>query len=130
MEFNIDLHFTLNAENETEAKQQAIEILCMDKDFIQDNLETEPVQDDDLLKLKGYVLTSAYREKVIEALNTNQYGLIPKQIAKECNVRPNHISKTLSELVNVGLIRCINPEMRKGRIYQLTTKGEELQGLI
>ena len=54
--------------------------------------------------------------------------LIPTQIAKNSGIRTNHISKVLSELKAHELVECINPEVRKGRLYRLTDKGEEIVG--
>ncbi len=50
--------------------------------------------------------------------------LIPSQIAKDSGVRTNHISKVLSELKAHELVECINPEVRKGRLYRLTDLGK------
>lgn len=38
----------------------------------------------------------------------------------------NHISATLRQLKEHELIECINPEVKKGRLYRLTYKGEKL----
>ena len=35
-------------------------------------------------------------------------------------------SKVLAELKAYELVECINPEVRKGRLYRLTDKGEEV----
>ena len=51
---------------------------------------------------------------------------IPTVIAKDSEIRPNHISKVLSELKAHELVECINPEVRKGRLYRLTDKGDEI----
>lgn len=51
---------------------------------------------------------------------------IPSQIAKDSEIRPNHISKVLSELKSHELVECINEEARKGRLYRLTPKGDEI----
>ena len=50
--------------------------------------------------------------------------LIPSQIAKNSGIRTNHISKVLSELKAHELVECINPEVRKCRLYRLTEKGK------
>ena len=50
--------------------------------------------------------------------------LIPSQIAKDSEIRTNHISKVLSELKAHELVECINPEVRKGRLYRLTDLGK------
>ncbi len=51
---------------------------------------------------------------------------IPTAIAKDSEIRPNHISKVLAELKEHELVECINPEVRKGRLYRLTNKGEKI----
>ena len=51
---------------------------------------------------------------------------IPTVIAKDSGIRANHISKVLGELKAHELVECINPEVRKGRLYRLTDKGNEL----
>ena len=83
---------------------------------------------DETLKLKGYIEASTYRTKVIKSLNNS--AKIPTKIAKDTGIRPNHISMTLNQLENKQLIKCINEEARKGRIYKLTEKGEEIQKII
>lgn len=54
--------------------------------------------------------------------------LIPTQIAENSGIRTNHISKVLGELKAYELVECINPEAKKGRLYRLTEKGEDIVG--
>ena len=51
---------------------------------------------------------------------------IPTAIANDSGIRTNHISKVLAELKAHELVECINPEVRKGRLYRLPDKGEEI----
>ena len=51
---------------------------------------------------------------------------MPSQIAKDTGIVQNHISNTLRQLKEHDLVECINPEVRKGRLYRLTDKGEEV----
>lgn len=82
------------------------------------------VLSDEMLKEMSYVKISQYRTKVMKSLDGEV--LIPTQIARNSEIRPNHISKVLSELKAHELVECINPEARKGRLYRLTTKGDEV----
>ena len=77
---------------------------------------------DELLIEISYVNISKYRTKVMKSLDGEV--LIPSQIAKDSWVRTNHISKVLSELKAHELVECINPEVRKGRLYRLTDLGK------
>ena len=79
---------------------------------------------DEMLTEISYVNISKYRTKVIKSLEESPK--IPTQIARDSDIRPNHISKVLSELKSHELVECINPEARKGRLYRLTDKGDEL----
>lgn len=49
---------------------------------------------------------------------------IPSEIANDTEIFQNHISNTLRQLKEHKLIECINPEVRKGRLYRLTEKGK------
>ena len=79
---------------------------------------------DEMLKEISYVKISTYRTKVMKSLDDEV--LIPTQIARNSEIRPNHISKVLAELKAHELVECINPEVRKGRLYRLTDKGDDI----
>ena len=71
-----------------------------------------------------YVNRSQYRLKVMKSLDGNVK--IPSEIANDTEIFQNHISNTLRQLKEHELIECINPDVRKGRLYRLTDKGGEL----
>ena len=79
---------------------------------------------DEMLKEMSYVKISKYRTKVMKSLEGEVK--IPTVIAKDSEIRSNHISKVLAELKERELVECINPEVRKGRLYRLTEKGDEI----
>ena len=79
---------------------------------------------DEMLTEISYVQISKYRATVMKSLEGDVK--IPSQIAKDSDIRVNHISKVLSELKAHELIECINPEVRKGRLYRHTDKGEQV----
>lgn len=77
-----------------------------------------------MLTEMSYVQISTYRTKVMKSLDDEVK--IPSQIAKDSEIRQNHISKVLAELKAHELVECINPEVRKGRLYRHTEKGEQI----
>ena len=79
---------------------------------------------DEMLTEISYVKISQYRTKVMKSLDGDVK--IPTVIAKDSEIRPNHISKVLAELKAHELVECINPEVRKGRLYRLTDTGKEV----
>lgn len=79
---------------------------------------------DEMLTEISYVNISKYRTKVMKTLDGEVK--IPTAIARDSGIRTNHVSKVLSELKAHELIECINSEARKGRLYRLTDKGDDL----
>ena len=71
-----------------------------------------------------YIEKSKYRSKVLKSLSND--AKMPSQIAKDTGIVQNHISNTLRQLKEHDLVECINPEVRKGRLYRLTDDGEEI----
>ena len=79
---------------------------------------------DETLKVYAYVITSKYREKVVQSLAKGDK--IPTQIARDSGILPNHISKVLGELKSKGIVVCTNEHKRKNRNYHLTDLGREI----
>ena len=79
---------------------------------------------DEILTEISYVQISKYRTKVMKALEGDVK--MPSVIAKDSGIRTNHSSKVLTQLKAHKLVECINPEVRKGRLYRLTDKGEKV----
>ena len=71
-----------------------------------------------------YVATSTYRVKVLKSLKTDVK--MPKQIANDSGILTNHISNVLRQLKEKDIVECINPEVRKGRLYRLSDEGLDI----
>ena len=50
---------------------------------------------------------------------------MPKEIAHDSGILQNHISTVLRQLKDKDLVECLNPKLRKGRLYRLTEDGLE-----
>jgi len=75
-------------------------------------------------KKYGYVISSEYRKKVIFSLTEGPKT--PKQIAIETSLYLSHVSQTLKELSSLEIATCLNPELKRGRVYELTKDGREI----
>jgi len=71
----------------------------------------------------GYVIASSLSQRILAAIHLLSYPT-PTLIAKTIKVSPSNVSTKLIELRKRGLVECITPQRRKGRIYALTKKGE------
>ena len=77
--------------------------------------------DDDRL---AYINNSSYRIKVMKTIGNNVK--MPKQIAEDSGILPNHISNVLRQLKDKEIVECLNPKARKGRLYRLSDDGLKL----
>jgi predicted transcriptional regulator len=68
----------------------------------------------------SFVLASPNRQKIILALDKEK---IPSQLSKELKMQDANVARALRELVGVGIIKCVNPESKRGRIYILSNVG-------
>ena len=71
-----------------------------------------------------YVNKSSYRVRVLKSIGED--AKMPKQIASDSGILPNHISNVLRQLKEKEIVECINPEVRKGRLYRLSDSGLNL----
>lgn len=98
----------------------------VNKDLIEEKADDEEVVEEkekvwtlkDVLK---YVNRSKYRVRTIKAIGKNVK--MPKEIAQDSGILPNHISNVLRQLREKDVVECLNPDMRKGRLYRLSERG-------
>lgn len=72
-------------------------------------------------ELLRHVRKSTYRIRVMKAIGKDIK--MPMEISKESKIVPNHVSNVLRELSDKGIVVCLNPKNRKGRLYKLTDLG-------
>mgnify|MGYP001050155474 CR=1 FL=1 len=76
------------------------------------------------LTIVGRILASARRLRVLTAI---QEGVVnPKVISKRLGMPSSHVSKVLRDLEKLGLVECRTPDLRKGRIFSVTTYGNQV----
>ena len=68
------------------------------------------------------IKSSEYRHKVLKAIGDEV--IAPSEIARKVNLRLNHVSMVLTDLKDKKLVKCLNEETKKGRLYQLTELGK------
>ena len=66
--------------------------------------------------------SSEYRLKIIKAIGKDT--VTPSEIAEKIGIRLNHVSTFLKELKENNLVKCLNEDTRKGRLYELTGLGK------
>lgn len=75
-----------------------------------------------LWKDVSYVVRSKMRKSVLLELETPK---TPTMLARTLKTSMPSVSRTLRQLEDRGLVSCLTPEERVGKIYSLTDKGKE-----
>jgi predicted transcriptional regulator len=78
--------------------------------------------------LYGYVVASEYRKKILLSLSERPKS--PKEISEETKLHLSHVSLTIYDLIKKGLVKCLTPNLKKGKLFSLTTTGKEIAGLL
>lgn len=77
----------------------------------------------------SFVISSRYRVETLEQLSGGP--ATPSQIASEAAVGIAHVSRALQELRERSLTELlVSEDRKKGRVYGITEKGEEIWGTI
>ena len=71
----------------------------------------------------SFLLSAKNRRKVLFALDEPK---IPTEIASMLGVNLSHVSRTLAELSNKGIVECLTPKSRVGKLYRRTKFGDEI----
>jgi len=72
----------------------------------------------------GIVKASEIKQNILRLL-LNQ-PQTPKDVSKFLDKHLSQVSRNLRELEKKGLVKCLNPKLKKGRFYATTEKGQEL----
>lgn len=71
----------------------------------------------------SFVVRAKNRKKIIKALKSPK---TPSELSKETEINLSHVSRSLKELSEKGLVRCLTPDQTIGRVYDRTELGEEI----
>ncbi len=71
----------------------------------------------------GYLLASRFRIETLKVLRGKE--TTPSQLAQSMERSRSTVSSLLRGLAEKGLVECLNPNQRKGRLYSITDKGKE-----
>ena len=74
-------------------------------------------------KAYSWIVRGTQRKAIILVLTKPK---TPKEISEETKLKFSNVSDVLRAMQEKGLVRCLNPEERMGRLYSLTKKGQAL----
>ena len=75
----------------------------------------------------SWVIRGSQKKKVMKSLKKAK---IPTQIKDETKLSLNNVSDVLREFRKRKLVKCLNPDQRTGRLYELTLKGMKVREQI
>lgn len=84
------------------------------------------MKDEKMIDLLSYVKLSTYRVKVLLALNKQEKLVLASELSKIIDIRITHIGATLKELTTKKLAHCPNPNVKRGKLYEITKNGKKI----
>lgn len=72
----------------------------------------------------SWVVRGKQRKKVIKSLKKPK---IPTQIKEDTNLSLNNVSDVLRSFRQKKIVKCLNPNEKTGRVYELTKKGKRIR---
>ena len=73
--------------------------------------------------LISYIVRGKTRLDILKALDK---PMTPTQISDKLKNHRSTISRTLLAMEKKGLVKCLTPKEKTGRLYKITKKGEEV----
>ena len=71
----------------------------------------------------SFIHRGKHRKEVLEHLDRPK---TPTQLKEELKIHFNIISKTLIELESNNFVKCLNPDQKMARFYEITQKGRDV----
>ena len=71
----------------------------------------------------GYVERGKLRKRVLKALDKPK---TPKQVSRELKIHLAEASRVLLELRHRGLVECLTPNLKSGRVYGIIKRGKDV----
>ena len=71
----------------------------------------------------SFIISSEYRKKILSGLENKS---TPSVISKSTGINKTHVSRALKELESKGMIKCLTPNAKKGKIYLISDYGKEM----
>ena len=76
----------------------------------------------------GYIISSKIRLRILIYL-ANEPST-PSQISEKLSIPISQVSIALRELSTIGVVKCLTPNRKKGRLYAATDKGKNILAKI
>ena len=76
-----------------------------------------------LLVIYSWIKSGSQRQKIIKSLKDIK---TPKDIQNETKLKFSNISDCLNSFKERKIVNCLNLQMKKGRIYELTNLGKQI----
>lgn len=77
--------------------------------------------------LYGWVARGKQRRLIITAMDRPK---IPSEIRRETKLSITHVSKILRLFKEKKIAKCLNPDSRTGKVYELTEMGKKIRSEI
>lgn len=84
------------------------------------------MKEEELYRLKSFLLRSKTRKKILVALSESDEPLRPTDLAENLGIQRHNVSARITDLSDEGLVNLLNPDDNRNRFYKITEKGKEV----
>ena len=71
------------------------------------------------IELISFIKSSKQRVKILMTFHS---FVTPSEVSRLTGLSPSHVSRSLKEFCDKGIVKCNNPKTHIGKIYTLTEK--------
>ena len=76
------------------------------------------------IELYSWIIRGKQRREILKNISDVQ---TPTQLSNKSGYSLNHTSRILREFTRKGIVKCLNPKAKTGRIYKITPKGKRVR---
>lgn len=76
----------------------------------------------------GVIKASPRRLQIMKSLVMQ--AMTPKELSQQLGVHMSQVTRSLKELEERDLVRCLTPQLRKGKLYGITIKGNQIMNKL
>jgi DNA-binding MarR family transcriptional regulator len=84
------------------------------------------VKEEELYRLKSFLLRSETRKKILVALSDSDEPLRPTDLSEKLGIQRQNVSARITDLSEEELVKLLNPDDNRNRFYKITEKGQEV----
>lgn len=95
---------------------------------IRGNLVMTEKNNKDIWHKYAIINASKYRERILQCLAKRE--MTAQELSEECELYLSHVCRSLKDMIELDLIVCLTPNVKRGKIYKLSDTGVKVVEML